>query len=36
MIVSKHIKENKQIGSGDSPKTLIVAIEEPSYKIKLN
>ena len=31
-----YIKVNKQIGLGDSSKTLIVAIEEPSYKIKLN
>ena len=36
MVVSKHgiIKVNKQIG--DSSKTLIVAIEEPPCKIKLN
>ena len=38
MVVSKHviIKVNKQIRSGDSSKTLIVAIEEPPCKIKLN
>ena len=36
MVLSKHIKVNKHIGSGDSSKTLIVAIEEPPCKIKLN
>ena len=43
MVVSKHGirygkqgKVNKQIGSGDSSKTLIVTLEEPPCKIKLN
>ena len=31
-----NIKVNKQIGSGDSSKTFIVAIEESLYKLKLN
>ena len=31
-----YIKVNIQIGSEDSSKTLIVAIEEPPCKIKLN
>ena len=31
-----YIKVNKKIESGDFSKTLIVAIEEPPYKLKLN
>ena len=31
-----YIKVNKQIDPGDSSKIMIVAIEEPPYKLKSN
>ena len=34
MVIMVYIKVNKQIGSGDSSKTFIVAVEESPCKIK--